>query len=249
MLSRNAYSGETDEKRKQTPQSQRQQYQFYSSRKLKASKRKAKTKEVRAELYKRRLFPQNESKENNNTSAEPRILHKKQPCWWRNGQRKLCELGKLFAAFLLLCVNKHFKGTITFYFTSFLIQSVISSPQNCLDTELPIWVSYDNLFKIMGALQHCKSGWYNILTCFLLHFDGSLVPIFECCYLYSVIKRIPEAFQGVEATGDMAPKAGDNLLPKYRQPTEIGRKRATVCDSDNSLSIPLCFLCDSDICP
>ena len=58
-----------------------------------------------------------------------------------------------------------------------------------------------------------------------------------------------EAFQGVEATSDMVPKTGNNLLPMYRQPTEIGRKSATVCDRDDLLLIDLCFLYDSDICP
>lgn len=56
-----------------------------------------------------------------------------------------------------------------------------------------------------------------------------------------------EAFQGVEATRHMAQKTGNNLQPKHRQPTEIGRKNATVCNRDNSLIIRLCFLCNSDI--
>lgn len=33
-----------------------------------------------------------------------------------------------------------------------------------------------------------------------------------------------EAFQGVGATTDIAAKTGDNLLTKYRHPTETGRK-------------------------
>lgn len=45
-----------------------------------------------------------------------------------------------------------------------------------------------------------------------------------------------QTFQGVEATTDMTPKTGDNLRRKHRQPKEIGRKRAKVCDSDNSHS-------------
>lgn len=37
-----------------------------------------------------------------------------------------------------------------------------------------------------------------------------------------------EAFKGVEATSDIAPKTGDNPLPKHRQPKEIGRKRKSL---------------------
>ena len=50
-----------------------------------------------------------------------------------------------------------------------------------------------------------------------------------------------EAFQWVEVTSHMAPKTGDNFLPKHRQPTEIGRKGMAVCNRNNSLLIPLCF--------
>ena len=40
------------------------------------------------------------------------------------------------------------------------------------------------------------------------------------------------------------------LLLNHRQPTtEIGRKSEIVYDRDNTLSIPLCILCGSDICP
>ena len=44
-----------------------------------------------------------------------------------------------------------------------------------------------------------------------------------------------EAFQGVEVASDMAPKTGNDLVPKYQQPTEIVIKSMTVCDRDNSL--------------
>ena len=44
-----------------------------------------------------------------------------------------------------------------------------------------------------------------------------------------------EAFQGVWATSDIASKCGDNLLPKYRQPTEVDTKEATICENDNFL--------------
>ena len=42
-----------------------------------------------------------------------------------------------------------------------------------------------------------------------------------------------EAFQGVCATSDIASKCGDNLFPKYRQPTEVETKEATICENDN----------------
>lgn len=60
--------------------------------------------------------------------------------------------------------------------------------------------------------------------------------------------RFVEAFQGIDASSEMAPKTGDNLLPEDRQPAEIGRESATVCDRDNSLLFLVCFLNDSDIC-
>jgi len=36
-----------------------------------------------------------------------------------------------------------------------------------------------------------------------------------------------EAFQGVEATGDMAPKTCDNLLGNHRKPTEMEERILT----------------------
>ena len=51
-----------------------------------------------------------------------------------------------------------------------------------------------------------------------------------------------EAFQVAEATSEMSSKTVDKLFLVHRQPTEIGRKSARVCDRINSLLIPLCFL-------
>lgn len=59
--------------------------------------------------------------------------------------------------------------------------------------------------------------------------------------VYTHILIMNEAFQGVEATRNTASKTSDNLHPKHQQPTEIGRKSATVCDRNNSLLIPLFF--------
>lgn len=45
-----------------------------------------------------------------------------------------------------------------------------------------------------------------------------------------------DAFRKVKATSEMAPQTGDNFLQKHRQPTEVSRERATVCDRGNSIS-------------
>lgn len=47
-----------------------------------------------------------------------------------------------------------------------------------------------------------------------------------------------EAFQGVEATSDMAPKTDDNILPYTDKRNKLADK---VCDKDDSLLIPLLF--------
>ena len=73
LFSRTANCGKNDENSEKTPQ---KKYPFYFSRIVKAAKRKTMTEAARAELCKRRLFPPTENKENNNTSAEPRILRK-----------------------------------------------------------------------------------------------------------------------------------------------------------------------------
>ena len=83
----------------------------------------------------------------------------------------------------------------------------------------------------------------------VLGFDWFIIP--QCCSLsgLAIISprptppplknplRVPfiEAFQGVWATSDIASKCGDNLLPKYRQPTEVDTKEATICENDNFL--------------
>ena len=57
-------------------------------------------------------------------------------------------------------------------------------------------------------------------------------------FRYSNWKKLSkEAFQGVWATSDIASKCGDNLLPKYRQPTEVDTKEATICENDNTFFI------------
>ena len=63
-----------------------------------------------------------------------------------------------------------------------------------------------------------------------LMFSRCSLPEFAVC---SVI----EAFQGVWATSDIASKCGDNLLPRYRQPTEADMKGATICENDNPFFI------------
>ena len=46
------------------------------------------------------------------------------------------------------------------------------------------------------------------------------------------------SFQGVcSATSDIVSKCGDNLLLKYRQPTEVDMKGATICENDNPFFI------------
>lgn len=59
----------------------------------------------------------------------------------------------------------------------------------------------------------------------------------DCCDQHeSSPYSVNEAFQGALVTGDIAPRCGDNLVPKHQQLTEADSKRATICDS-NKLSI------------
>lgn len=66
-------------------------------------------------------------------------------------------------------------------------------------------------------------GWGQLLQnlqAILLDMQSSIFPSAQMCTQWEETAGVWEAFQGVETTSDMAPKNGDNLLPKHRQPAE-----------------------------